>query len=192
MIAGHYAVATAARAKYPEVPLWALMVSTQLLDIIFIPLYAAGIEKLVIIGGGGYGETIIHADYTHSLVGALFLSAAAGFFARKWLSKQASLVIAAVVFSHWILDIIVHRMDMPLLPDNFGNLPLLGFGLWAEPLVSIALETLMVFVAIFMYFHFIFTYTEGNAKKQKKGILSAVVLSIFLVLSLLTNIIGVS
>jgi membrane-bound metal-dependent hydrolase YbcI (DUF457 family) len=190
MVAGHFALATAARAKFPEVPLWTLMVCTQLLDIIFIPLYAAGIEKLVTIGGGGYGETLIHADYTHSLAGALIISTAAGLFARKWLSKQGSLVISAVVFSHWILDLIVHRMDMPLLPGNFGYLPLLGFGLWAEPLVSIALETVMILVAIFMYFHFIFTFTQGNAKQQKKGILSAVVLSTVLVLSLITNIIG--
>ena len=100
MIAGHFALAAAVRTKYPEVPLWALMVSTQLLDIVFIPLYAAGVERLVSIGSGGYGETIIHADYTHSLVGTLLISAAAGLLARRWLSKKGSLVIGAVVFSH--------------------------------------------------------------------------------------------
>jgi membrane-bound metal-dependent hydrolase YbcI (DUF457 family) len=191
MIAGHFALATAARAKYPEVPLWALMVSTQLLDIVFIPLYAAGIEKLVSIGGGGYGETIIHADYTHSLMGALLLSSVAGLIARKWLSQTGSIVIAAVVFSHWILDLIVHRMDLPILPGNYGNLPLLGFSLWAEPLISISLEALMIITAIVMYFNVFLSKTNGDTTKQKKVFLSGVVLSTLLLLSLLANVVGI-
>lgn len=190
MVAGHFALATAVRTKYPEVPLWALMVSTQLLDIIFIPLYVANIEKIVSVGSGGYGEAIIHADYTHSLLGALVIAAVAGFIARRWLSKKGSLVIAAMVFSHWILDLIVHRMDMPLFPGNFGNLPLFGFGLWGEPLWSLALEFLMVVLASILYTKFVLSKTAASPARRKRAVVSSVVLSSLLILSLLGSLSG--
>ena len=49
-------------------------------------------------------------------------------------------MLAAVVFSHWLLDLIVHRADLPILPGNAGDLPRLGFGLWKVPAASILVE----------------------------------------------------
>jgi len=132
MIAGHFGFAAIVKSREPRVPLWSLMLATVWLDIVFIPLFLAGIEKLEPAPGlrGGYGQNIIYADYTHSLIGALVLSAAFGLmFGWRW-GKRCVFVLGFVSFSHWLLDLVVHRHDMPVLPGNWGNLPRLGFGLW--------------------------------------------------------------
>ena len=87
MIAGHFGFAALVKACEEAVPLWALMLATVWLDIVFVPLLVAGVETLEPIPGshGGYGANIIHADYTHSLVGACILSAILGVVAlARW------------------------------------------------------------------------------------------------------------
>ncbi len=83
MFAGHFGLVTAVKAKAPKVPLWALMLSTQLLDVIFVPLLLSGAETLEPVAGEGYGGSLIHADYTHSLAGALLLAFVAGWGTGK-------------------------------------------------------------------------------------------------------------
>jgi hypothetical protein len=55
-------------------------------------------------------------------------------------------VVGIVAFSHWVLDLVVHRADMPLLPGNAGSLPRFGFGLWRFPLASATVEFALVAV----------------------------------------------
>ena len=94
---------------------------------------------------------VILADYTHSLLGALVLSAAFGAVAWWRWDRRLGLLLGAVAFSHWVLDLIVHRGDMPILPGNAGDLPLLGFGLWRVPIVSIPLEAALLLLGVFLY-----------------------------------------
>jgi membrane-bound metal-dependent hydrolase YbcI (DUF457 family) len=129
------------------------MLATVWLDIIFIPLFMAGIETLKPVPGlrGGYGENVIYADYTHSLLGALVISSVFGLlFGFAW-GKRCAIVVAFVSFSHWLLDLIVHRHDMPILPGNSGNLPRLGFGLWQFRTASILAEVLLVILGAWFY-----------------------------------------
>ena len=100
---------------------------------------------------GGYGEGVIHADYTHSLVGALLISVTFGLVAAIWWRRSVALVLGAVVFSHWVLDLLMHHADMPLLPANAGQLPLLGFGLWRWTGASALLEIGLVLLGTFLY-----------------------------------------
>ncbi|OFD71090.1 hypothetical protein BWGOE8_50310 [Bacillus mycoides] len=60
MFAGHFGLAAVVKTKSPKLPLWALMLSTQLLDVIFLPLYVLGVETIEPINSNGYGEAIIH------------------------------------------------------------------------------------------------------------------------------------
>ena len=77
MIAGHFGFAAMVKSRERTTPLWALMLATVWLDIIFIPLLMTHHEAVQTVHPG-YGGSIIHADYTHSIVGALALSAALG------------------------------------------------------------------------------------------------------------------
>jgi len=61
------------------------------------------------------------------------------------------MTIGLVAFSHWILDVIVHRPDLPILPGNVGGLPLLGLGLWRFPTVSAFVELALVLVGAYLY-----------------------------------------
>jgi membrane-bound metal-dependent hydrolase YbcI (DUF457 family) len=148
MIAGHFGLAAAVKAGRPAIPVWTLMLATAWLDVVFVPLYLSGVET---IDGSGYGGGVIHADYTHSLVGALVLAAVFGAVAAWRLGREAGLVLGAVVFSHWLLDLVVHRADLPILPGNAGDLPTFGFGLWRLPAVSAGVELLMLAIGIGLY-----------------------------------------
>ena len=154
MVAGHFGLAAAVKAKEPQVPLWSLMLATAWLDVLFVPLYIAGIERIEPApgtGGTGYGEGVIYADYTHSLVGALALGLLFGLIAAVPWGRRTGAVLGAVVFSHWVLDLLVHRGDMPILPGNFGDLPRLGFGLWQIPLAAAAAELALVAIGAALY-----------------------------------------
>ena len=140
MIAGHFGFAAAVKSRERAVPLWALMLACQWLDVLFIFTYGLKLEGLETVGSGGYGQVIIHADWTHSLLGALILSAALG----SLFKGRAKIVIALVAFSHWVLDLMVHRPDLPLLPGNALGLPRLGFGLWTTPAAAAAAELILV------------------------------------------------
>jgi hypothetical protein len=153
MIAGHFGFAAIVKAREPQLPLWSLMLATVWLDIVFVPLYLAGIETIVLVDGahGSYGTGIIYADYTHSLLGALLLSALFGLaFANRW-GRRSALVIGFVSFSHWLLDLLVHRADMPFLPHNFGSLPRLGLGLWRHPEWVMVMEAALVVLGALLY-----------------------------------------
>src|SRR5262245_23787075 len=155
MTAGHFGLAAGVKLVAPRLPLWALMLSCYLLDVIFIILFALGIEGLTPVDPAhpnAYGGVLIHAYYTHSLLGALLIAAVAGILASRVWGQPGGLVIAAVVFSHWVLDLLVHRPDLPILPDNLGNLPLLGFGLWQVPVASALIELALVLGGALLYY----------------------------------------
>jgi hypothetical protein len=152
MIAGHFGLAAAVKAQEKQAPLWALMLATVWLDIVFVPLFLSHIETVEPVpGASGYGAGIIHADYTHSLVGAIVLALVFGGVSAWAWGRRTGIVLGLVAFSHWVLDLLVHRMDMPILPGNFGNLPRLGLGLWQFPLVAAGLELLLVVAGAGLY-----------------------------------------
>ena len=75
-MAGPFGLAAAVKSKQLRLPLWSLMLATQLLDILFVPLLVLGVESIGVrpgkaLGPASYDAALIHADYTHSLVGAL-------------------------------------------------------------------------------------------------------------------------
>jgi membrane-bound metal-dependent hydrolase YbcI (DUF457 family) len=191
MFAGHFGLAAIVKAKQPTVPLWALMISTQLLDIIFVLLYLSGVETIEPIGNGHGKEILIHANYTHSLFGALLIACLAGLLVWRIWGQRSGVVISATVFSHWILDLLVHRADLPIFPGNLGNLPLLGFGLWKWPAVSISLEAAIVVLGSILYFRSalsrVKTSSSNNKKSLKKAIIAGTVMGALLILLLISD-----
>lgn len=197
MTAGHFGLAAGVKAGAPRLPLWALMVATYLLDIIFIMLLAAGgIENFAPIDPAhpGYGAVIIHAYYTHSLVGALLISVIAGLIAMRFWGQRNGSVFGAVVFSHWVLDLLVHRPDLPILPSNLGHLPLLGLGLWQVPVASFLVELVLVLGGAYLYYRRasqLPTPANTTQSNHRQRVLTAsVVTTVMLLLLLATDVLG--
>lgn len=197
MTAGHFALATGLKRGAPRLPLWVLMLSTYLLDVIFIGLFATGIEGLTPIDPSQpvhYGGVLIHAYYTHSLVGALLISGIAGVVGSRFWGRQGGLVIGAVVFSHWLLDLLVHCPDLPILPDNWGNLPLLGLGLWAYPAVSMAIEFGMIVLGVVLYYRSAAQLPPApgvdRQRQQRQVLLTTGGISLLLILLLSADVLG--
>src|SRR5580704_5540783 len=178
MIAGHFGFAAIVKSREPKVPLWSLMLATAWLDIVFIPLFVMKIETAKPVPGlpGGYGENIIYADYTHSLLGALALSAVFGLIFAPFWGKRCAIVLGLVSFSHWLLDLIVHRHDMPILPGNLGRLPMLGFGLWQVKAASVLLELLLVLLGAWYYWRAARFVATAAQRGRRRAIVAAVLI----------------
>ena len=141
MFVGHYGVSYAAKPLDNRVPLWVWFIAVQWLDVIWSVLVLMGVEKLRITPGFTEANALdlYYMPYTHGLSGAIVLSLIFGgmvgwFFPQRRL--RTILLIAAAVFSHWILDLVVHVPDLPL----YDTTAKVGLGLWRHVALSFPLE----------------------------------------------------
>ena len=198
MVPGHFGLAAGVKSQVPAAPLWALMLATHWLDVFFVPLFLLGIETITPINPANpnaYGGGVIHAIYTHSLVGALLLSALAGGLAWWRWSRLVGLTVGLVAFSHWVLDLVVHYPDLPILPGNAGNLPLLGFGLWGAPTVAAFVELALVLVGAYLYYRSatalpVVPPLDASAQRRRVYTATGVVTGLMLV-SFVTTVLGI-
>ena len=153
MFVGHYGVAFAVKSERNQIPLWVLFVAVQLLDFLWAPFVLLGIEKVRMVPGitATNSLDLYYMPYTHSLVGTLIWSGAA-FLIYKLVrgaktSNTAALIVAFAVFSHWILDLIVHRPDLAI----YDNVLKVGFGLWNHRYLEFALEIAILVGGILIY-----------------------------------------
>jgi hypothetical protein len=153
MFVGHYGVSFAGKRLAPTVSLATLFIAVQLLDVGWSLLVLLGIEKVRIVPGitATNPLDLYYMPYTHSLIAALGWSAAAFFVYRRFApmaTVRSSLVVAAAVFSHWVLDFLVHRPDLPL----FANSAKVGLGLWNHRALAFGLEIALLFGGLALYF----------------------------------------
>ena len=147
MFIGHWAPALAV-ATHPRAPgLGTLFVAGQLVDWGFFGLLLAGDERMRIVTGitAMNPMDLYHMPYTHSLVGGAVW--AAGLAVLVWLWRRdrvAAGIAGAVVLSHWLLDLLVHRPDLTIA----GSPPKLGLGLWNHPWIEMPLELALTFGAL--------------------------------------------
>lgn len=150
MFIGHYGVSFAAKQK--PIPLWLLFIAVQFLDVVWSVLVMLGVEKLRITHGVSQSNALdlYYMPYTHGLFGALALSVmfggASSWFFRGQRAKVFA-ITAAAVFSHWVLDLIVHVPDLPLIGDSLK----VGLGLWNFPMLSLALELVTLWAGVAIY-----------------------------------------
>jgi len=155
MFVGHYSVSFAAKTMDRRIPLWALFIAVQLLDVLWAPFVLLGIEKVRIVPGitASSPLDLYYMPYTHSLVAAVLWSLAALLACRVWRrvpnAARGALLMALAVFSHWILDLVVHRPDLPL----YDNTAKVGLGLWNRPVLAFALEAALLLGSIALYLH---------------------------------------
>jgi len=152
MFIGHYGVSFAGKAAEKRLPLWLLFLAVQWLDVVWSALVMLNVEKIRIVPGFTQSNDmdLYYMPYTHGLPGALAISAAFGAVAALfWKERRAAIraVAAGAVFSHWLLDLVVHVQDLPLWGDTFK----VGFGLWRYRLIEFPLEIAILVAGASIY-----------------------------------------
>lgn len=147
MFIGHFALGLGAKRIAPEVSLGTLFAAAQLADLLWPTLLLLGIERAAIAPGitAVTPLDLSYYPYSHSLV-ALTAWGVALALAHRLLRRRrlaAGVTLAALVVSHWVLDVLTHRPDVPV---GIGGGPLLGLGLWNSVAGTLAVE-LAVFAA---------------------------------------------
>ncbi len=123
------------------------------------------------------------------------LSALAGGLAWARWGQRVGVTIGIVALSHWVLDLVVHYPDLPILPGNAGNLPLLGFGLWGVPIASAFIELVLVLGGAYLY-HRAATSLPASAgldqaALRRRALTASTVVAGLMLLSFITTVLGV-
>lgn len=150
MFIGHFAPAFVIATGPRSAPLWALLLCTAWLDLVFGFDCIVGLEVAVVGDPPIFANLDLQeAGWSHSMLAALLWSGAAALFGRRlWGSWTAAMTSGVSVFSHWILDVLSHRPDMPII--GFGSAMdwKLGTGLAAWPLAFFAVESAVTIAAV--------------------------------------------
>jgi hypothetical protein len=153
---GHFALGLAAKPVAPKIPLWVLLIASDLLDLLCFPFFAAGIEHngatKIDFNQGLVVLSPSSIPWSHGLLMSIVWSVLFGLIGLAiFKDRKASIVAGLVVFSHWALDFIVHPPDLPLL---FSDSPKLGLGLWSSGpgfIISLILEIALFAAGLTVY-----------------------------------------
>lgn len=151
MFIGHFGVAFGAKRAARRVSLGTLFLAAQFIDLLWPVLLLMGVER-VRIAPGVTAVTPLdfeHYPISHSVLAVLgwaVLVGGAHFLLRR--ERRAALIVAALVLSHWFLDLVVHRPDLPLMP---GAGPLVGFGGWYSLPLTLLIEVPIFLAGVWLY-----------------------------------------
>lgn len=127
---GHLAVGLAAKQSTPEVPLWLLLAASETNELLYFVFSSVGLESKAVftmdfVRGVNYVTQPVNA-WSHGLFMSMIWSLSAAFLAyRFYRNHRTARMIGLVVFSHWILDFLMHSN----LPIFFDSTPIIGLGL---------------------------------------------------------------
>ncbi|NIK77767.1 membrane-bound metal-dependent hydrolase YbcI (DUF457 family) [Paenibacillus castaneae] len=152
MLAGHYSVSYLLKKADSKIKLWQLFLAVQWLDVVWSLFILLGIEK---------ADTqhplpaspihLTYMPYTHGFLTSLLWSGIAYAVYKAVYSgkgnRKSALIIAAAVFSHWLLDLIVHDHDLPML----GNQYKVGFGVYHSIFWSLFIEFGLLLTGMLIY-----------------------------------------
>lgn len=150
MLAGHLAVALVAKKVEPRLTFASALTAAFWLDFVWPVMLVLGLEKVRVDPGNTAFTHLAFDSYpwTHSLAAVLAWAAAgAALVLRSTRSARAAACAGALVASHWFLDALTHRPDLPLWPGG----PLVGAGLWNSVPGTVALEGSMLALGLVAY-----------------------------------------
>jgi hypothetical protein len=149
---GHFALAFAAKKVAPTVSLGTLFLAAQLADLVWPVLVLLGIERVEVSPGATALTPLdfVHYPYSHSLVALVgWAIAYAGAYAVARRARiGVALTLAALVLSHWVLDFVTHRPDMPL---TLGGSSRFGLGLWNSVPATVLVEGMLFVAGVTLY-----------------------------------------
>lgn len=181
MFIGHFGAGLAAKKIDERPSLGTLFLAAQFVDLLWPVFILAGIEKVKIEPGNTAFTPLnfVYYPFSHSLLAAVFwalLFGAVYYFFKK--NLRTSILLGALVISHWILDFISHRADLPLVP--WSNIKV-GLGLWNSLPLTIIVEGLIFCTGAWFYI----SYVRAN---NKRGFYRIWGLLIFLAVIYINNI----
>jgi len=151
MFVGHFAVGFASKRLAPRSSGGVLLAAPLFLDLLWPMFLTAGLESVRIDPGNTAFTPLDLHDYpwSHSLVMSLVWSVLFGLAYYAYSRyRRGALVVAAGVFSHWVLDFVTHRPDMPLYP---GSAVSVGLGLWNSRAGTILVESALFVAGVWIY-----------------------------------------
>lgn len=185
MFVGHFAVAFGAKRVVPAVSLGTLFIAAELADLVWPVLVIAGVERVSVQPGLTVVTPLdfLYYPFSHSLVAAaiwaLAFGAAHAFLRRA--PARTGAVLAFVVASHWALDAMTHRPDMPLTLGEAS--PRVGLGLWNSLPGTVAVELLLFGAGLWLY-------TRATRALDRTGRLALWGLAAFLLAIYAANLLG--
>ena len=151
MFIGHFAVGFAAKRVTPRISLAILFLAVQLADLLWPVLVAAGVERVKLQPGNTAFTPLdfVSYPYSHSLLMLAIWGLALGFAYRVIRHRDGTtmLLLFLLVVSHWVLDWITHRPDMPTYPGG----PKVGLGLWNSVPATLIVELAMFAIGVWVY-----------------------------------------
>jgi membrane-bound metal-dependent hydrolase YbcI (DUF457 family) len=183
MFVGHLAVGLVAKRIEPKLSLGTGVLAAMLVDLLWAIFLIAGIEHVHFKPGMGAANYFVAYDIamSHSLLmGAVWAALfAAAYFLRRHYPRGAWILFAAVL-SHWFLDFVSHRPDMPLAP---GVHRYFGLGLWNSIPATFIVEGGFWLVAIVLY-------VRATHPKNRAGVYAFWSVVVLLTLAWYNNIAG--
>jgi hypothetical protein len=152
MFLGHYGLAFAAKRVAPRTSLGALTFAAQFLDELWPIFLLLGVEQVRIVPGLMATSPLdfVYYPYSHSLLMAIVWGTLVGvvyYLLRRY--GRGAWVMAALVVSHWLLDLPMHRPDLPLWPG--ASSPKVGWGLWNFAAITYLIEFAIYAAGISLY-----------------------------------------
>lgn len=183
MLLGHCGVAFALKRAAPKTSLTALVAAAYLLDLLWPVFLLLGWETVSIVPGITTVTPLdfTHYPYSHSLLAVILWSGICGalyFGVTKY--GRGALIIGCATASHWVLDFLVHRPDLPL---GFTPGKLMGLGLWNSIGITLALELGIFFAGLYIY-------TRSTCAKDSQGTYALYTLIAVLLLIYAANLLG--
>lgn len=151
MFIGHFAVGFAAKTAAPRVSLGTLFLAAQFIDLLWPSFLLMGLERVRIEPGATTVTPLVfeHYPWSHSLLAVLgWAVLLAGLHFLLVRERRSALLLALLVVSHWLLDLLVHRPDLPLLP---GGDTVVGLRLWSSLPLTLMLEVPMYVLGVWLY-----------------------------------------
>lgn len=151
MFLGHFGAGFGGKAAAPRVSLGTLLLAAQFLDLLWPTLLLLGLEHVRIVPGITVVTPLDFNDYpiSHGLlavVGWAILVGGIYWLVRR--NRTGALVVGLLVVSHWVLDLLVHRPDLPLAGNSS---PHLGLGLWNSVAATLLLEGAVFGAGMWLY-----------------------------------------
>ena len=153
MFVGHTAVALVAKSREPRASLALFVAAAFGLDLLWPLFLLIGLERVRIDPGNTKFTPLAFESYpwSHSLLMTIIWGLVGLVGVRFWKgSRRTQMLVLLLVVSHWVLDFVSHRPDLPLWP---GNSPLFGLGLWNSVPATLALEGALLATGISLYLH---------------------------------------